>query len=102
MTRNPHTHITRLYEFPIAPASPAPTGRAGEGASHRASLTRPNGEGWGGAPASPAPWGGLGRGPISCTRYLAGSFSYAKAFQRSRMRASGSHLPLKVHLAVMA
>ncbi len=71
MTRNPHTHITRLYEFPIAPASPAP-------------------------------WGGLGRGPISCTRYLAGSFSYAKAFQRSRMRASGSHLPLKVHLAVMA
>ena len=31
MTRNLHTHITSLYDLPIAPASPAPWGGPGRG-----------------------------------------------------------------------
>ena len=41
MTRNLRTHITSLYEFPTARASPAP---------------------WGGLGRGLFPWGGLGRG----------------------------------------
>ena len=48
MTRNLRTHITSLLN---------------SASSHRASLSRPTGEGWGGAPISPAPRRRAGEGP---------------------------------------
>ena len=48
MTRKLRTHITSLLN---------------SASSHRASLSRPTGEGWGGAPISPAPRRRAGEGP---------------------------------------